>query len=74
MHALVWLVLAARARDPSEKPPSSPPITLELVEVEVTPPAPKPPKPPPAPPPKPEPSRPPRPAPKPIVEASPPTP
>jgi outer membrane biosynthesis protein TonB len=66
VHALVWLVLMARANDAAaRRPPPPPPVTLEYVEVEVTPPAPKPPEPPP---PAPEP---PRPTPKPLVTAPP---
>ncbi len=71
VHALVWLVLAARADRLEQRPPPPKPITLEYVEVEVPPPPPaaKPPEPPPTP----EPPRP-RPAPKPVVEAKPPPP
>jgi TonB family protein len=74
VHAAVWLVLAARARETSEPRPAPPPVqgTLQFVEVEVAPP-PKPPEPPP-PPPKPEPARPPRAAPKPTASAPPPVP
>lgn len=73
VHAVVWLVLAARARETSAQRPVPPtPGTLQFVEVEVSPP-PKPPEPPP-PPPKPEPARPPRSTPKPIAAAPPPVP
>lgn len=68
VHALVWLVMAARANPLEQRPPPPRPVQLEFVEVEV-PPAVKPPEPPP--PPTPEPPRP-RPAPKPLVEAKPP--
>lgn len=74
VHAVVWLVLAARTRESSEQrlaPPPSP-GTLQFVEVESAPP-PKPPEPPP-PAPKPEPARPPRAAPKPLASAPPPVP
>ncbi len=76
VHALVWLVLEARGREAAEQRRlRPPPITLQFVEVEVSPPAPKPPEPPPPPPAKPAPSRPPpKPAPKPIAEAPPPPP
>jgi TonB family protein len=76
VHALVWLVLMVRAREAAaQRRPPPAPVTLEFVEVEVSPPAPKPPEPPPPQPPKPPPSRPPpRPAPKPIAEAPPPPP
>jgi TonB family protein len=70
VHALVWLVLAARADRLEQPPPSPKPITLEYVEVEIPrSPAAKPPEPPPIPaPPRP------RPAPKPVAEAKPPPP
>lgn len=71
VHALVWLVLEARTRHIEQRPPPSPPVTLEFVEIEVPPPPAKPPEPPS--PPAPEPPRP-RPAPKPVVQAPPPTP
>lgn len=76
VHALVWLVVEARARESSrQRPPPPVPVKLQLVEVEVLPPAPEPAQPPP-PPPKPEPARP-RPLaprPKPLAEAPPPPP
>jgi len=74
VHAAVWLVLAARVRESAEQRLASPPapVTLQFVEVEVSPPPPKPPEPPP--PPKPEPSRPPRAPSKPLAAASPPAP